>query len=381
MTEKRKKHESKNGKKQPIYRASQHTVFSYGWLRNQGLRLLPRYRIQPSHPAELFSDNHQHLGTEVNSKIKKMMQREDVKPHRPVDMRKSRWILGDIVDVFYQNLWRPGKIIKVLKNDYFLIRLTCCIQLKELHISCLRLPQTNHGNRSTVIDKDGQGFEEDGHRTKRHKSSKICPSAATRLVKKKLKARRTLPDDFIRVTGNKTKAAAYEVHQKTKKLFPLKVSATNGISDDHLHRPFSNKHNDLARNSFMKTKLECEVLSPPQIQSHAREENECSVASCSANCLECSITGDQQSVELGSCFPDDAMSTCLTRSWRDNNNVYGTSLDMNLHDLELHAYQSTIRALYVLGPLTWEQESLLTNLRLSLNISNEEHLLQEFGFW
>ena len=31
---KRKEQESKNWKKQPIYRASQHTVSSYGWPRN-----------------------------------------------------------------------------------------------------------------------------------------------------------------------------------------------------------------------------------------------------------------------------------------------------------------------------------------------------------
>jgi hypothetical protein len=46
-----------------------------------------------------------------------------------------------------------------------------------------------------------------------------------------------------------------------------------------------------------------------------------------------------------------------------------------IHELEFHAYRSTVQALYASGPLSWEQESLLTNLRLSLNISDEEHLL------
>lgn len=46
------------------------------------------------------------------------------------------------------------------------------------------------------------------------------------------------------------------------------------------------------------------------------------------------------------------------------------------HCLELNAYRSTLVALYASGPLSWEQETLLTNLRLMLHISNEEHFLE-----
>ncbi|XP_020583686.1 uncharacterized protein LOC110026848 isoform X2 [Phalaenopsis equestris] len=45
-----------------------------------------------------------------------------------------------------------------------------------------------------------------------------------------------------------------------------------------------------------------------------------------------------------------------------------------IHWLELDAYRSTLRLFYVSGSLSWEQESLLTNLRFALNISNDEHL-------
>jgi hypothetical protein len=44
--------------------------------------------------------------------------------------------------------------------------------------------------------------------------------------------------------------------------------------------------------------------------------------------------------------------------------------------LELHAYRCTLGAFYASGPLSWEQEALLTNLRISLNISNDEHLME-----
>jgi hypothetical protein len=45
-----------------------------------------------------------------------------------------------------------------------------------------------------------------------------------------------------------------------------------------------------------------------------------------------------------------------------------------IHRLELNAYLCTLEAMYASGPLSWEKEELLTNLRISLNISNDEHL-------
>ena len=51
-------------------------------------------------------------------------------------------------------------------------------------------------------------------------------------------------------------------------------------------------------------------------------------------------------------------------------------LRSKIHQLELNAYHSTLAALYACGPLNWEQEALLTNLRLMLHITNDEHLLE-----
>ncbi|CAN6197055.1 unnamed protein product [Urochloa humidicola] len=141
-------------------------------------------------------------------------------------------------------------------------------------------------------------------------------------------------------------------------------------------RPLSDRCNHLAKNNNAKRKRDYKVLHSSEIPLNIREHNECSVASCSVNYLECCTNDDEQSVGIRSCFPDDAMSACPPMSAQENNDVYGSDLHMNVHELELQAYQSTIRAFHAAGPLTWEQESLLTNLRLSLNISNEEHLLQ-----
>jgi hypothetical protein len=104
---------------------------------------------------------------------------------------------------------------------------------------------------------------------------------------------------------------------------------------------------------------------------------QCSVASCSVNDLYRLGNGGnaERRPAAAVCLPDDAMSACpCTPGARDGEGEEEAAAA--LHGLQLEAYRSTMRALYASGPLTWAQEALLTNLRLSLNISNEEHLLQ-----
>lgn len=55
-------------------------------------------------------------------------------------------------------------------------------------------------------------------------------------------------------------------------------------------------------------------------------------------------------------------------------------LDKKIHKLELHAYHCTMQALYASGPLSWEKETLVTNLRLLLHISNDEHIMEIRNF-
>lgn len=184
------------------------------------------------------------------------------------------------------------------------------------------------------------------------------------------------PDDSIPGASKKRRVDAHEVHRQTRKPQPLKVSAKNDIHRDLFCRPSSERYNDLAKNNLTKRKPDSIVRPPSQMPLQVREENECSVASCSVNFSEHSMNTDTQSVGVRNSFPDDAMSSCPSMLRQESDNVHGCDFKMDVHELELQAYQSTVRAFYALGPLTWEQESLLTNLRLSLNITNEEHLLQ-----
>ncbi|KAJ6845333.1 uncharacterized protein M6B38_289830 [Iris pallida] len=43
-----------------------------------------------------------------------------------------------------------------------------------------------------------------------------------------------------------------------------------------------------------------------------------------------------------------------------------------IHQLELNAYRCTMVALYASGPISWDQEAMMTNLCLMLHISNDD---------
>lgn len=84
--------------------------------------------------------------------------------------------------------------------------------------------------------------------------------------------------------------------------------------------------------------------------------------------------GDECSV--GSCT-GDAQSTCHRENEEKSNLLLSKeNLEAEIHRLELQAYRCTMEALHASGPLSWEQEALVTNLRLSLHISNDEHLME-----
>ena len=113
------------------------------------------------------------------------------------------------------------------------------------------------------------------------------------------------------------------------------------------------------------------------MESNDSDSDECSIGSCSVvidnpNKL-CSRIVEADADALSS----DAESF---NGHENEEEKCFLSLEKNvavgIHSLELHAYRCTLEALYASGPLNWEQEVLITNLRMSLNISNDEHLME-----
>ncbi|KAF9686911.1 hypothetical protein SADUNF_Sadunf02G0039100 [Salix dunnii] len=111
------------------------------------------------------------------------------------------------------------------------------------------------------------------------------------------------------------------------------------------------------------------------------DSNPSSVASCSPNGFVDSSSHRFQKPLDNTSHNSDAESSFLSFPViKRLTPCFEQMQDAEIHELEFHAYRSTVQALYASGPSSWDQESLLTNLRLSLNISDEELLPLEFFF-
>ena len=80
------------------------------------------------------------------------VQKEDIRP-QPLHQKGKRWMIGDVAEVFDIRCWRLGKVAKVFKNNRLVIKFFGSIQLKEFHVSNLRIQQAWHENNWSVIMK------------------------------------------------------------------------------------------------------------------------------------------------------------------------------------------------------------------------------------
>ncbi|KAA8550814.1 hypothetical protein F0562_002498 [Nyssa sinensis] len=254
---------------------------------------------------------------------------EYVRPQPPNGMGK-RWMVGNIAEVFDVPCWRVGKVVKVLNNDYFIIKLFGSIQLKEFHQSNLRIRQAWNGSTWSMIEKISP-----------NKENNLCYS----IYSQSFVRRGSTTDDISSLKarlGEKCMNGSTKMDVKTDKTANYPLNSSSGLvwsSEGSNH---------------------CSVASSSFIEFPEYYPNQYSLKS-SRNIFGSSDT------ELS--FSSSSGQKHLSPSPEDN-------IEVDIHKLELRAYQSTVQAFYALGPLSWEQESLLTNLRLSLHISNEEHLLQ-----
>lgn len=333
---------------------------------------------------------------------------EYIRPFPPLVSGKKRWVVGDIVEVFDLHSWRAGKVVKVLRNNYFVIRLYGSIQHKEFQISSLRVRQAWHNNHWVMIGQLSEekqldygntnsssrykihmgygaqgGSHEEACSRERNEWVPVGKFFPARTVKKNNNSQcNSFPDYAVRITGKKRKAASEvgNCHQLTKRSRPKKVDAISFPEDKAGEECILTSTKERTPKFSMdlgKLKTKDHTMHSLSLQV-IEENNECSVASCSGNSLtEYSVHGTRKSSrEMGHSFSDDAKSLSPSKSEKRRSCISEDELAAYVHELELHAYQSTMRALYASGPLSWELESLLTNLRLFLHISIEEHLLQ-----
>ncbi|KAJ3686630.1 hypothetical protein LUZ61_015794 [Rhynchospora tenuis] len=120
-----------------------------------------------------------------------------------------------------------------------------------------------------------------------------------------------------------------------------------------------------------KRKLSGEACGGISKKLHRKYENDESTESSTGSC---STSGRRYQFWVSSYADDDAVSsfTPIKETSVPEKEMKDQEMEREAHKLEVDAYQATMAALHANGSISWEQEAMLSNLRLLLNISIDE---------
>ncbi|KAK6775302.1 hypothetical protein RDI58_026303 [Solanum bulbocastanum] len=282
---------------------------------------------------------------------------------------------GQIIEVFDDCCWKTAIIVTVLNRDYYLGSGMCA--------KPDQLPAQRSYKKVSIVLSARNGFHvRDGDLAAQgNLKRKKCNASSLVLLKR-------VPDESSR---NIQEVVAGERYFKRRKLVPAALEGNthditrwngNRIDVKYVSASFNNWSDGYYGLNPAK-RSGTNGYSPARIEeSNDSDSDACSVGSCSIN-HESPNKISSFSAEVHCEVPDllcsDAESFQSSAEEHEEESCrlsLEKNLAGNIRDLELHAYRCTLEALYASGPLSWEQEALLTNLRIALHISNDEHLTE-----
>ncbi|XVE98275.1 hypothetical protein REPUB_Repub03eG0091600 [Reevesia pubescens] len=376
------------------------------------------------HCAEIISGNghsytvrYDGYSGATDKTIVERVSRMVIRPCPPAPLVSDNWVPGDVVEVFDNFSWKMATVLGVLEKKYILVRLLGSSLEFKVSKFDIRVRQSWQDDEWLVIGK-GSGSCEDGKHGE-HSTLRYNQNSSSQFQKKIRRANRHVKGECGPVNKKVNYQEPVIASSKTlKRGCYSQVEAHAGArqkvraveKDGRLYRlvaanPYIHEQVDAVafpRDMLGEKYIHASLNNGPGLSEvHAErrkpngavgcyfaehlETNEansvtCSVGSCSVssnNLYELPhrvSTGLIEDVD-GQC--SDAESFC-PRGDEEGDCLLPTKAELaaEIHKIELHAYRCTMEALHASGPLSWEQEALVTNLRLSLHISNDEHLME-----
>lgn len=362
-------------------------------------------------------DGHQ---SNIDEAIVERVPGSAIRPCPPPVGGPEGWIPGDIVEVFDNFSWKMATVSKVLGKKYFLVRhLGSSLEFKVRKYD-LRVRQSWQDDKWIVIGKSSGTFEDrkpSGPPTHNYiqNSSFQVQEMDTRMKlsrkdncftvknnadfpESRIASSRTLkrgsPFGYSQVEAYAGSAQKFRLTEKEGRLhravaanaslLPEKVEAVASpremLGENYMHASFNSRPTGYSEMDVERAKTNGAVGGSHAVSLGHNDADSvtCSVGSCSITSnnpyklLHHFSTGPSENDDCS-----DAESFCRL-GYEEGNCLLPTKEELaaEIHRLELHAYRCTIEALHASGPLSWEQETLVTNLRLSLHISNDEHLME-----
>ncbi|XP_058182720.1 uncharacterized protein LOC131300755 [Rhododendron vialii] len=347
------------------------------------------------------------------------VSRKSIRPCPPPVKKLENWVPGDVVEVFQNFSWKMAIVSKVLGKNCFLVRLVGSYLEFEVSKIDIRARQSWESGKWFVIGKSNDNSEVRKHskwstlkynkklssrvhntdtRMNSHVEEELFADKdnhfqESRIGSARTQKKRQLFNCYSQVGAPAQKFRLIEKEGGRHRLLaanpsplPEKVDAAAShremLGDKHVYTSL-----DYARSHFSEMDMEREKPSGAIGISHAfsLEPNDADNITCSV--ASCSVTSND-SFKFHSRFSRDPVED-IEGNFSDAESVYHWGLEegngllpcqedlaAETRRLELHAYRCTMEALHASGPLSWEQETMVTDLRISLNISNDEHLME-----
>ncbi|ERN01474.1 uncharacterized protein LOC18429557 [Amborella trichopoda] len=298
---------------------------------------------------------------------------------RPIPALKvgGNWLIGDTIEAFDGHCWRVGKVSDVLHNGWFIIEFFGSSQFKSYHKSSIRDHQSWQGNEWILLGKGAGNINLDDMLSSSRHSQKS--DIGVQKMKKNESSFDNVSIRGIHKRRSVAKGNGYKGIAMGKSFtLPEKMHPVSFPQKRRGGKPMFSFTVERKSGGFEVEKTDaCPIFN----EFSEGGDSNCSIASCSGgprdnflgDCYALNSRQPSKECDMGISF--DGGKAYSESEFRGNSSS-SEELATNVHMLELNAYHHTVQALHASGPLSWEQEALLTNLRLSLHITNEEHLFE-----
>ncbi|TKY54901.1 EMSY 1 [Spatholobus suberectus] len=341
--------------------------------------------------------------------IVERVSRKDIRPCPPALELTENWSPGDVVEVFQNFSWKMATVLKVLGKNYILVRLLGSSLEFQVSKFDIRVRQSWQDDKWIIVGKGSASWENRKRSStqlqKTATKTKLSGSTYYHPEKKKLSILESQPVSFKTLKrGSHSQVQAYaepplkfralenegRCHRARVRNPPTSLKQVQGVrfprdvlAEECIPASVNNRKTGISNMADIERGKQIGAVGcsfGENLESNHADSVTCSVGSCSITSRNSYKL--QFPVSAGP-FEDvdspfgDAESVCQ-RGYEEGNCSLPTQEELaaEIHRLELHAYRCTIEALHASGPLSWEQEALMTNLRLSLHISNDEHLME-----
>ncbi|KAG6589871.1 hypothetical protein SDJN03_15294, partial [Cucurbita argyrosperma subsp. sororia] len=344
-------------------------------------------------------------GVNNHDMVEKVSRKVIVPCHTRLDLSEA-WAPGDVVEVFDNNLWKIATVSEVLGKMHILVRLLGSSQEFKVRKTHIRVRQSLEDDDNAWVMVEKGNKNSNGGKLHTNLFLNLDQNSTSQVQKTNSRTSPWKQDDCfvsrnkkfqdsydVRVLKRSTDCSSKASYRASHKVRPIekkgryvKVVTANRtllpkLQVDPVSCPrdsLGERHWPASLNHRLGEHLELDIKDNEPVNL-VRESNDIDSIMCSVG--SCSISSDNSSELPCDMSDQNAGHFCEDRS-RNHSGHEGhclptkEELAAEIHSLELRAYRCTIEALHASGPLSWEQEVLITNLRLSLNISNDEHLMQ-----